>query len=218
MRLFRRGAPGSVKVMARFGIRTGIVLAMALLLAACGSNPSAGTSPSPSPSPTPSPSPSPAPTATSTPTTTPTVTPTPATGGLTRCLVSQLSLSTGQPNAGAGSVEQTFIFTNNGGAPCALVGYPGMQLLGNGGTHLPTQVLRTPGAEPTVTLAPSGTASFLAQWHSQTGYTTPCQTSEQVEVTPPNAYSYLVITQSITACPSGQINVTAVSAGSTGGQ
>ncbi|MGH7919636.1 MAG: DUF4232 domain-containing protein [Candidatus Dormibacteraceae bacterium] len=184
--------------------RSAAVVALAVLLAACGSNsPSGNTSPTPTP--------------------TAQATPTPqasggSSGGVTRCLVSQLSLSAGQPSAGAGSIQQAFVLTNKSQISCALIGYPGMQMLGSGGAKIPTTVVRTPGTKQTVTLAPGGTASFLAQWHDQTGYATPCATSQQVEVTPPNAYKQLVITQSIQACPNGQINVTAVAAGSTGGQ
>lgn len=184
------------------------MVALALLaMVACGSGTSSGSS-----SPTPSISPS----ATSIPTVG--TTPTPTAAGPGRCLVSQLSLATGQPNAGAGTVGETFIFTNTSQTTCQLYGYPGMQMLGANGEKVPTNVVRTPGPEETVTLAPGGTASFQAQWHDQTGYMTPCPSSQRIEVTPPNAYSQLTITASITACPDGTINVTAVTAGSTGGQ
>lgn len=188
-------------------LRCGVVGLALLALVACAPAASAG-----SPSPTPSISPA----ATAVPTIG--TTPTPGAGGSGRCLVSQLSLGTGQPNAGAGTVGETFIFTNNSQTTCQLYGYPGMQMLGANGQKIPTNVVRTPGTEQTVTLAPGGTASFLAQWHDQTGYTTPCPSSQQIEVTPPNAYSQLTITAMITACPDGTIKVTAVAAGSTGGQ
>lgn len=224
--------------MRRF-LRLAVLTVVAgLLLAACGSAPQSRTSPSPTPRPgalaTPSATPSPVPAVTPPPATTaptptaPTPTPTPATGTnptpapatgtVSRCLVSQLSLSAGQGNAAAGTVGRPFIFTNTSQTTCALYGYPGMLMLGGGGQPIPTVVVRTPGPEQTVTVPPGQTASFLAWWHDQTGYQTPCPTSQQVEVTPPNAYSHLTMPASIQACPDGTINVTAVTAGSAGGQ
>lgn len=190
--------------MAR-ALRCGVVVLALLAFAACGPH-ATGTSSSSTPTPSP--------------TSIPTIgtTPTPTAGDAERCQVSQLSLSTGQHNAGTGSVQEAFIFTNTSQTTCQLAGYPGMQMLGAGGAQIPTNVVRTAGPEPTVTLAAGGTASFLAQWHDQTGYMTPCAISQQVEVTPPNAYSQLTIAASIQACPDGTINVSAVTAGTTGGQ
>lgn len=195
--------------MAR-AFRCGILAVALLAVAGCGSGGRTAGSPEPA---TPSPAPS------GSPSTIPTIgtTPTPGTAGPAPCQPSQLSLSTGQHTAGAGTIEEAFILTNTSQSSCTLYGYPGMQMLG-GGRQIPTRVVRTPHSEQTVTLAPGGTSSFLAQWHDQTGYTTPCATSQQVEVTPPNTYSQLTVAASIQACPDGTINVTPVTAGSTGGQ
>lgn len=190
-------------------LRCGLLVLAVAAVAACAPVRSAGAPPSGTASPASTPTPSPVPTIGTT--------PTPGAAGSDRCLVSQLSLSAGQHTAGAGTVQEAFILTNRGQSSCQLFGYPGMQML-SGGRQISTKVVRTPGAEQTVTLAPGGTASFMATWHDQTGYTTPCATSQQVEVTPPNAYSQLTIPASIQACPDGTINVTAVTAGSTGGQ
>lgn len=195
--------------MAR-ALRCGLlVLAALVAVAACAPGRTAGSPPSTTSSPASSASPG----------TVPTIgtTPTPVANGSQRCQVTQLSLSTGQHSAGAGTVQETFILTNTSQSTCQLSGYPGMQMM-SGGQQIPTKVVRTPGSEPTVTLAPGATSSFLAQWHDQTGYTTPCATSQQVEVTPPNAFSQLTVTASIQACPDGTINVSAVTAGSTAGQ
>lgn len=189
-------------------LRYAIVGLALLALAACGSPARSAGAP---PSPTPTASTAPAPTIG----TTPTATPAPA--GPQQCLVSQLSLSTGPHSAGAGTVQEVFILTNTGQSTCQLFGYPGMQML-SGGQAIPTKVVRTPGPENTVTLAPGATSSFLAEWHNQTGYTSPCAVSQQVQVTPPNETHQLTLTASIQACPDGTINVTAVTAGSTGGQ
>lgn len=213
-----------------------LVVVAGFLIAACtsspqGRTPSAGTTtpttaPSSSPAPvaTPSATPEPVtpapPAANPSPTAAPPAAPPtapPASGAVSRCLVSELSLSTGGGNAAAGTIGRTFIFTNTSQTTCALYGYPGMQRL-SGAQPVQTNVVWTPSPEQTVTLAPGGTASFLAWWHDQTGYTSPCPTSDRIEVTPPNAYSQLTTTVPIQACPDGTINVNAVSAGSTGGQ
>ena len=189
--------------MAR-ALRRGLLVLAVIALAACGPGKTAGAPPSPTSSASPG---------------APTIgtTPTPGAGGSGGCQASQLSLSTGQHSAGAGTVQETFVFTNTSQTTCQLSGYPGMQMM-SGGQQIPTKVVRTPGSAQTVTLAPGQTASFAAQWHDQTGYTTPCATSQQVQVTPPNATAQLTATASIQACPDGTINVTAVTAGSTAGQ
>lgn len=189
-----------------------MLLLAVMALAACGQGRTAGTSPGA----TPSGSPTSIPTIGATPT--PTAAPTPTPAGSGTCQPSQLSLSTGGRNAGAGSVQEVFIFTNTGSASCTLFGYPGMQMLGSGGQQIPTNVVRMQSTEQTVTLAAGATASFLAQWHDQTGYMTPCATSQSVEVTPPNDTSQLTVTAAIQACPDGTVNVDAVVAGSAGGQ
>lgn len=205
-----------------------LVVVAASLVTACGSSPQAGTpsagrtTPAAAPSSSPQPVVTPAATPSATPAPpvanpSPTAAP-PAAGAGSRCLVSQLSISLGPANAGAGTVGRPFIFTNTSQTTCALFGYPGMQRLDAGGQPIQTRLVWTPGPERTVMLAPGGTASFLAWWHDQTGYATPCPTSPQVEVTPPNAYSHFVVTVPIQACPDGTINVNAVIAGSTGGQ
>ncbi|MBO0707911.1 MAG: DUF4232 domain-containing protein [Candidatus Dormibacteraeota bacterium] len=189
--------------MAR-ALRCGIVAAALLAVAACGPGTrTAGSTPSPSASPS----------------AVPTIgtTPTGGAAGPAACQTSQLSLSTGQHTAGAGTVQEVFILTNTGQGSCTLYGYPGMQMM-SGGRQIPTRVVRTQASEQTVTLAPGGTSSFMAQWHDQTGYTTACATSQQVQVTPPDTSSQLTVAASIQACPDGTINVTPVTAGSTGGQ
>jgi Protein of unknown function (DUF4232) len=195
------------------------------LISSCASSPQGGTSsggpatPAPTPAAPPgmSPTPAPDPATATPPPNAASPTPAPLTDTIGRCLASQLSLSAGAGNAGAGTVGRPFVFTNTAETGCALFGYPGMQML-SGGRPIPTKVVWTPGTEQTVTLAPGGTASFLAWWHDQTGYTTPCPTAEQVEVTPPNAYAALTVAVPIQACPDGTIDVDAVTAGSTGGQ
>ncbi len=197
-----------------------LALLAGLLVTACASSPQGHTPAAGATTPAATPTPSVAPAATPSP---PVATPSPSvapstSGQVRRCLVSDLSLGVGPGNAAAGTVGRPFIFTNTSQTTCALFGFPGLQRLGADGRPMQTRLVWTPSAEQLVTLAPGGTASFLAWWHDQTGYATPCPTSQQLEVTPPNAYSYLTVRVPIEACPDGTINVDAVIAGSTGGQ
>ncbi|MGH7895217.1 MAG: DUF4232 domain-containing protein, partial [Candidatus Binatia bacterium] len=61
------------------------------------------------------------------------------------CATSQLAALVSEPDAGAGQRNATITFTNNGSAPCTMIGYIGMQLLAGNGNDIPTNVVRTPG-------------------------------------------------------------------------
>ena len=88
----------------------------------------------PAPAPTESPTPSATPTASPTPTPTPTST---SSAGVSRCTVSELSVTLGASNGAAGSIIVPIVFTNTGSAPCELHGYPGVSFVGdNNGTQL----------------------------------------------------------------------------------
>jgi hypothetical protein len=88
----------------------------------------------------PAPAPTESPTASATPTASPTPTPTPtptASAGVSRCTVSELSVTLGASNGAAGSVIVPIVFTNTSSAPCELHGYPGVSFVGdNNGTQL----------------------------------------------------------------------------------
>ncbi len=111
-----------------------------------------------------------------------------------RCHSSKLSVALVQFEGAAGSTIATYVFTNSGSATCTLFGYPGLGLLGTGGTGLSTTVIRQPAPESTVTLQPSGHAWFMMEFSNSTGYANAqCPTSVSLEITPPNSYHYLVV-------------------------
>lgn len=148
--------------------------------------------------------------------------------GSTRCHASDLTVAHASNGAAAGSLSERVTFTNTSGATCTLTGYPGMQMLGAQGQHLTTTVHRgaassvPPVPERTVTLAPGGTASFIAGWADATGYAgATCPTSTQVEITAPNDYTSNTIAWQITPyggdiphLQCGEIAVSPVYAGS----
>jgi hypothetical protein len=138
------------------------------------------------------------------------------------CGASQLGVKAGLVYAAMGSLNQVITFTNTSTATCTLYGYPGLLMLGSSGQVIPTTVRRTasvvilPETPTTVTLPPGHKASFTLGYQDQTGYgNSICPTSADLEVTPPNAYAYLVIPDKISAYgPSlgqcGTINVSPV--------
>ncbi|MFC5996510.1 DUF4232 domain-containing protein [Pseudonocardia hispaniensis] len=99
------------------------------LLTACSSGTEGGggraappTTPAavaPPPGPTPAPAPGPAGTAAGTP----------------PCTAAELGLTLGEPDAAAGSVHRTLIFTNTGSRTCALIGFPGVSYVAGDDGH-----------------------------------------------------------------------------------
>ncbi|GAA2060956.1 MULTISPECIES: DUF4232 domain-containing protein [Streptomyces] len=79
----------------------------------------------------------------------------------TVCAADALELSVEDPNAGAGSVMYTLVFTNTGDTTCSMTGYPGVSLLtAEGGEQIGAPAVRGPegGAAERVELAPGETA------------------------------------------------------------
>ncbi|MHB8451723.1 MAG: DUF4232 domain-containing protein [Mycobacteriales bacterium] len=154
-------------------------------------------------------------------------TPSPTPSGPGRCLHTQLSVSVVPGQAGVGHVGQVLVLTNRSAVPCVINGYPGLRLLTATGAPMPTKVLRgsgylyqDPGPHP-VTLAPGAAASDGVEWDHIPGPNDPqtgCATSAELQVTPPNDYSSIVITDAIQACNGGQLVVSAMQAGSAGPQ
>jgi len=175
-----------------------LALPLLPLLAGCG--PAATShrrSPGPTPAGTPASAPSPSPTAT----------PSPSPLAVTRCRSGQLTLSITGTNGGAGTLEVVFAFRNTGPTACTLYGYPGAQLLSTTGAQLPTTVQRggtalfTAGRPTLVTLAVGGSAAFnLGYSDVPSGSATSCPIASKLEVTPPNAYRFLVISATLEAC------------------
>jgi hypothetical protein len=191
------------------------LVALMALAAGCSSSGAGRASPAPSPSPTSPASASPtvaasasssvspgAPTggvtATSPVTAQPTRTVVPA---ASRCHTSGLTgrwaLVPG--SAGAGHVVAQVTLTNRTRSTCRVYGYIGMQLLGSGGSTVPTNVTRTgPGAAATISLAPGASAVTDVRFspdipgpgEPQSGACEPAAYS--VQITPPDETTQLV--------------------------
>ncbi len=141
--------------------------------------------------------------------------------GPVRCPTTGLGGSVGASNGAAGTIETTVVLHNVSSATCVLGGYPGLLMLGTGGTALPTKVVRK-GAYPftsqppvTVTLAPGETTSFNIGYSDvPVGGETSCPSSVALEVTPPGAYDHLTFPAALAPCAQGTLVVSPVLAAS----
>lgn len=128
------------------------------------------------------------------------------------CQAAQLQPSLGMADAGAGQRYVRLVLVDTG-APCQMTGYVGLQLLGAGGTPIPTVVSHEPGPLVPVPLASGGAASTPLHWagiplsdESQTG---PCEPQPaQVQITPPDQTAFVTTAWTLDpVCGHGQIDV-----------
>ena len=134
-----------------------------------------------------------------------------------RCDTSVLEMAVIEEGAAAGNVSATIEVRNKSNRDCDLYGYAGLQLLDAAGHALPTHVvwttnsffLNTPATESMVGL-PAGTPPITPD-HPIAGHAyiplswddvqMPCSEVAQLQVTPPDASTSLVI---VAAPPTGQ--------------
>ncbi len=120
----------------------------------------------------------------------------------------------------AGTIEVTLALRSTAAATCILGGYPGLQLLGSGGTDLPTTVVRK-GSYPFTAMAPTTVRLSTGQSvEFNIGYSdvpigseTSCPTSTALEITPPDAFDHLTIAASLAPCAHGTLVASPVFAG-----
>lgn len=117
----------------------------------------------------------------------------------------------------AGTDEVTVALRNGAAGSCVLTGYPGLQLLGPGGSDLPTRVVRkgnypfTAASPVTVTLAPGQSAYFNIGYSDvPVGGETGCPTSTSLEITPPDATDHLEVAAALAPCGGGTLVVSPV--------
>lgn len=129
--------------------------------------------------------------------TSPTVRPGGVTGAVPMCGSASAVVSIGQPLAALGHDGRALVFRNQGPAPCALSGYPGVAGLTATGAQA-AQATRTPSGylgglgpgqtvPPEVVLSPGQAASALVEsTDNPTGTATTCPQYPSLLVTPPN--------------------------------
>lgn len=143
--------------------------------------------------------------------------------GSSRCPTGDLVASIAGSSGAAGTIEVTVALRSTSATTCVLGGYPGLQLLGEGGSSLPTTVVRkgaygfTAMAPTTVDLAPGQSAEFNIGYSDvPVGTETACPTSSSLQITPPNADDHLTIAASLGPCAHGTLVVSPVFAAGAG--
>lgn len=110
----------------------------------------------------------------------------------TRCHTSMLSGTVEEGDAGAGQRYAELVLRNSSGQTCTLYGYGGLELIGQDGAPLPTDLERVPNPGPAlITLSPGETASATLHWtavpHGGEPVDQPCQpTPARLAVIPPD--------------------------------
>jgi hypothetical protein len=133
------------------------------------------------------------------------------------CGAAELSAFVVRSGVAAGSVGQTIALRNTSPRSCTLYGYPGLVMLGPAGQPLPTHVERgssttvRPEQPATVLLASGADASFALGFSDGTGFHGGCPASARLEVTAPNAYGAMTLSDRLDAYgPCGAITVSPV--------
>ncbi|NHD18179.1 MULTISPECIES: DUF4232 domain-containing protein [unclassified Actinopolyspora] len=134
---------------------------------------------------------------------------------VSRCHTGSLdgSLKRGHPGAGQRYAELTV--RNTGDSTCTLYGYPGLELLDESGSPLPTDVSRTADPGPsTLRLAPDETSSAQLHWGVVPTGTDPAGSSCEpvpagVRVTPPDETDSFRLDWNLGRVCGGDVDVTA---------
>jgi Domain of unknown function (DUF4232) len=210
----------------------GPALAVLALAAGCSaastSSAAAPSAPSSGPAGTTAPATSSAPATTTAPATgssTPSGTSNPAAAG-SGCSSQDLRAGAGTSEGAAGSVYQVITFTNVGGTPCTLQGYPGVSLAGGSPlAQVGAAADRQSGETATVvTLQPQGVASAtLRIVDAQNFPSAKCGTepTTAIKIYPPNQTAPLYLSYKSTGCTVSAthlLTITTVVSGSGGGQ
>jgi hypothetical protein len=193
--------------------------AMALSVAACGSDGSSAPPPGSAAATTPV-TPAPTKTAAAPTTAPPTHASAAVTAASTRCHTSQLTAAFGDQGGAAGTILGYIRLSNTGGVTCTLYGYIGMGLLDSAKHPLPSTVVRGGGMgsekqlpKTLVTLAPGQVAHVQYSFSDvPSGTATSCPASTYVQITPPDETDYLLVTEHLAPCQ-GQIGIGAVQPG-----
>jgi hypothetical protein len=143
------------------------------------------------------------------------IVPTPVAGD--RCHTAGLSLNVVGSEGAAGTIMDTFRFTNNLAVPCTFFGFVGAGLRDAQDNPLPTTVIRggdfltnLPGPS-VVTVPAGGSADFTLSWSDvPVGGETTCPAATQLAVIPPDEFVPLLVAVNLAPCNSGTVHVSAV--------
>ncbi|HXQ60756.1 MAG TPA: DUF4232 domain-containing protein [Acidimicrobiales bacterium] len=133
------------------------------------------------------------------------------------CPGSAFALTVVGSQGAAGTFEYSFGLRNTTSGPCALTGYPDIQLLGAGGTKLTTHTVDGGGQSFTafapgpVNLTPGATGYFNMGFSDvPTGSETSCPTATALQATPPGTSTPLQVSGQFTVCDGGTVHVSPV--------
>lgn len=134
----------------------------------------------------------------------------PASAAVPTCAASNLYLSMGRQDHGAGQLYWPVRFTNTGTGSCALRGYPGVSVLDVAHRQIGPAATRTGQSFTTVTLRPAQTVSAVL--HTTNGpIGGPCRRAgTYLRVYPPGSRQAVLVPASLTVC-SNVFTVTPVS-------
>jgi uncharacterized protein DUF4232 len=143
-----------------------------------------------------------------------------APAGAAACSSSNLHISLVDGGAGAGTDFTVIDFTNSGGAPCTLYGFPGVSLTNASSAQIGAAATRNPSKASTlVTLAPGAKANAeLGVANAENYPAAACKptAAAQLKVFPPNQTQAIEVAFATTGCAvssTHQLSVTAVTAG-----
>ena len=183
----------------------GAVLALTVMLAACGSGP------------TPQAESSVQPTAMAS-ATAASPTPTPSQTGIDPCATSQLSLSLVGTEGALGHAFAHLALTNSTSSPCTIDGYPNAQLFNASGQRVSTRVVDRGGelsgfpAPSKFVVAPNQKAGFTASWGTVNVGNETCKSATTIEIGPPGSPPSAHLSVKglyIDICNSGELDVSA---------
>ncbi|MEU3842909.1 DUF4232 domain-containing protein [Streptomyces sp. NPDC028635] len=124
----------------------------------------------------------------------------PASAAVPTCSASNLYLSLGRQDHGAGQLYWPIRFTNTGTGSCALRGYPGVSVLSVDHRQIGPAATRTGQSFATVTLRPAQTASAVI--HTTNGpIGGPCRPAgTYLRVYPPGSHQAFLVPASLRVC------------------
>ncbi|MFN2452384.1 MAG: DUF4232 domain-containing protein [Candidatus Dormibacteria bacterium] len=132
-----------------------------------------------------------------------------------RCHTNQVAVQFLPAQGATGHSFRSAALRNTAGGTCTVYGYVGMLLLDAAGRPLPTVVQRGGGMLGTpppalVALRPMAIAYFEMEYSNMQSGPSPCPTSAQVEVTPPDETTHLLVDLPLAPCADGRLIVTAL--------
>ena len=128
-----------------------------------------------------------------------------------RCHTNEIAVTFTGVNSGMGHRGVTLWLTNRSTHTCYGYGYEGLGFLDGQGKLLPTRLSRVAETHSSVLLRPGGSAHATLVWRVMPDPNKPFVYPSQVEITPPDEYTYLVAAWPFGGVVGGDISTTPLS-------